>query len=102
MVGVSKNHMTGLNFARKLLLLTILCFVLVLSRGNKDSGRDFYKILDVSRSASGPEIKKAFRKMSLLYHPDKNPDDPEALDKFTDVNAAYECLSDSDKRRKYD
>jgi DnaJ family protein B protein 11 len=64
--------------------------------------RDFYKILDVQKNASPAEIKKAYRAMSLKWHPDKNPDDPSAVDKFTDVAAAYEVLSDADARRKYD
>jgi len=82
----------------KLLLLSCLCLVLALA----DQDRDFYKILGVSRQADEKEIKKAYRKLSLQYHPDKNLDDPTAIDKFTDVTAAYECLSDPDKRRRYD
>jgi len=64
--------------------------------------RDFYKILDIKRSANGAEIKKAYRAMSLKWHPDKNPDNADAKEKFTDVATAYEVLSDADKRRKYD
>lgn len=66
--------------------------------------RDFYKILDVERSASTTtnQIKKAYRKLAAQLHPDKNPDDPDAASKFTDLGAAYEVLSDEDKRRKYD
>lgn len=64
--------------------------------------RDFYQILGVARSASPAEIKKAYRALSLKWHPDKNPDDPNAVNMFTDVSAAYEALSDPDKRRKYD
>lgn len=66
------------------------------------AGRDFYKILGVAKSATPAEIKKAYRALSLQYHPDKNPDDPSAVDKFTEVATAYEALSDADKRRKYD
>ena len=86
-----------------------LCFmlaVLLLTQhaAGKGSGqnRDFYKILEIPRSATPADIKKAYRAMSLKWHPDKNPDDPSATDKFTDVSAAYEVLSDADKRRKYD
>ena len=68
----------------------------------KDKGRDFYKILDLKRSATPAEIKKAYRRLTLQYHPDKNPDDKEALEKFHDVAAAYEALSDPELRRKYD
>jgi DnaJ-class molecular chaperone len=64
--------------------------------------RDFYKILEVQRSATPAEIKKAYRAMSLKWHPDKNPDDDQAKEKFQDVSSAYEVLSDPDKRRKYD
>lgn len=64
--------------------------------------RDFYKILEVPKNASPADIKKAYRAMSLKWHPDKNPDDPSAVDKFTDVSSAYEVLSDADLRRKYD
>ena len=59
-----------------------------------DKGRDFYKILELKRNATPAEIKKAYRRLTLQYHPDKNPDDKEALEKFHDVAAAYEALSD--------
>lgn len=67
-----------------------------------DKGRDFYKILELKRNATPAEIKKAYRRLTLQYHPDKNPDDKEALEKFHDVAAAYEALSDPELRRKYD
>jgi len=63
---------------------------------------DYYKILGISKSASESEIKKAYRKMAIKYHPDKNPDDPTAEDKFKKAAEAYEILSHTDKRAKYD
>ena len=64
--------------------------------------KDYYKILGVSRGASADDIKKAFRKLARKYHPDVNPGDKKAEEKFKEINEAYEVLSDSDKRRKYD
>jgi DnaJ family protein B protein 11 len=84
----------------KTLLIFISLLALLHAKGGQ--GRDFYKILEIQRSASPADIKKAYRAQSLKWHPDKNPDDKSAVDKFTDVSAAYEVLSDADKRRKYD
>lgn len=66
------------------------------------SKRDYYEILDVPKNASEADIKKAYRKMALKYHPDKNPDDPTAEAKFKEAAEAYEVLSNPDKRAKYD
>lgn len=66
------------------------------------SKRDYYDILGVSKSADEKEIKKAYRKIALKYHPDKNPDDKEAEEKFKEAAEAYEVLSDPDKRSRYD
>jgi molecular chaperone DnaJ len=66
------------------------------------SKRDFYEILGISRGASDDEIKKAYRKLAIKYHPDKNPNDKSAEDKFKEAAEAYEVLSDGDKRRRYD
>lgn len=65
-------------------------------------GRDFYSILKVPRSATLNQIKKAYRKLAKELHPDKNPDNPQAQEKFQDLGAAYEVLSDEDKRKTYD
>jgi molecular chaperone DnaJ len=64
--------------------------------------RDYYDVLGVSRSATVAEIKKAYRKMALKYHPDKNPDDKEAEEKFKEAAEAYEVLSNEEKRARYD
>ena len=64
--------------------------------------RDFYEILGVSKSANEAEIKKAYRKMAIKYHPDKNPGDKVAEDKFKEAAEAYEILSNSEKRSNYD
>jgi len=64
--------------------------------------RDYYDILGVSKSASQDEIKKAYRKQALKYHPDKNPDDKEAEHKFKEAAEAYEVLRDEQKRQRYD
>jgi len=66
------------------------------------SKRDFYEILGVSKSASADEIKKAYRKVAMQYHPDRNPGDKAAEDKFKEAAEAYEILSDADKKAKYD
>ncbi len=64
--------------------------------------RDFYEILGVDKSASADEIKKAYRKVAIKYHPDKNPDNPEAEDKFKEAAEAYEILSNPEKKQRYD
>ncbi len=66
------------------------------------SKRDYYEILGVEKNASKDEIKKAYRKLAMKYHPDRNPDDKEAENKFKEAAEAYEVLSNDDKRRKYD
>ena len=63
---------------------------------------DYYEILQISRDASGAEIKKAYRKLAIQYHPDKNPGDKEAEEKFKHINEAYEILSNDEKRQIYD
>ena len=64
--------------------------------------RDYYEVLGLKKGASDDEIKKAFRKMAMKYHPDKNPGDKEAEEKFKEINEAYSVLSDPDKKSKYD
>ena len=64
--------------------------------------KDYYKILGVERSATQDEIKKAYRKLAMKYHPDKNPGDKKAEEKFKDINEAHEVLSDPKKRARFD
>jgi curved DNA-binding protein len=66
------------------------------------AGKDYYKILGVNRGASEREVKQAYRKLARQYHPDVNPGDKSAEEKFKQINEAYEVLSDKDKRKKYD
>ena len=64
--------------------------------------RDYYETLGVSKGASASDIKKAYRKLALKFHPDKNPDDASAEEKFKEAAEAYEVLSDDTKRQQYD
>src|SRR3954467_3552325 len=64
--------------------------------------RDYYEVLGVERGASETEIKKAFRRLARQLHPDANPDDPEAEDRFKELAEAYEVLSDAERRQLYD
>ena len=67
-----------------------------------DNKRDYYEVLGLSKGASEDEIKKAYRKSAMKYHPDRNPGDKEAEEKFKELGEAYEVLSDDDKRARYD
>src|SRR5690349_3642633 len=64
--------------------------------------RDYYKVLGVDKSATEKDIRSAFRRLAQVYHPDKNPGDKKAEDKFKEINEAYEVLGDAQKRAKYD
>jgi len=67
-----------------------------------DAKRDYYEVLGVSRDASADDIKKAYRKLAVKFHPDKNPGDKDAEEKFKEISEAYEILSDAQKRQQYD
>lgn len=82
--------------ARLLLLLAVVLLAVWAEN------RDFYKLLGVNREATTREIRQAFKKLALTMHPDKNPGDPSAHEKFLQVNRAYEVLKDEDLRKKYD
>jgi molecular chaperone DnaJ len=64
--------------------------------------RDYYEVLGVARTATPEELKRAYRKLALQFHPDRNPDDPQAEARFKEINEAYEILSDQAKRQRYD
>src|SRR6266498_1977511 len=64
--------------------------------------REYYKVLGLKKGATQEEIKKAYRKLAVKYHPDKNPGDKEAEDKFKEINEAYAVLSDPQKKQQYD
>ena len=64
--------------------------------------KDFYAILGVNKNASADDIKKAFRKLAVKYHPDRNPNDKQAEERFKEISEAYEVLSDAEKSQKYD
>jgi molecular chaperone DnaJ len=66
------------------------------------AAKDYYQVLGVSESATSDEIKKAFRRLAKQYHPDRNPDKPQAAERFKEINEAHDVLSDPEKRRKYD
>src|ERR1041384_7617342 len=66
------------------------------------SKRDYYEVLGVTRTATEVEIKKAYRQMALKYHPDKNPNNKEAEEKFKEAAEAYDVLSTPDKKQRYD
>ena len=66
------------------------------------SKRDYYEVLEINKSASADEIKKAYRKMAIKFHPDKNPGDKVAEEKFKEAAEAYEVLSDDNKKARYE
>src|SRR5438270_11226274 len=64
--------------------------------------RDYYEVLGVGRNASAEDLKRAYRKLALQYHPDRNNGDPQSEARFKEINEAYEVLSDSSKRQRYE
>jgi curved DNA-binding protein len=64
--------------------------------------KDYYKVLGVERAAAADDIRKAYRKLAMQYHPDRNPGDHQAEDRFKEINEAYQVLNDPQKRARYD
>ena len=89
---------------RRVVRLLLLCVVIACATciGVAVGSKDYYAALGVSRGADESQIKRAYRKLALKYHPDKNPNDEEAKKRFTEISSAYEVLSDKEKRRIYD
>ncbi|XP_038072415.1 dnaJ homolog subfamily C member 10-like isoform X1 [Patiria miniata] len=81
-----------------LIALALLSLLTVIS----SASQDYYELLGIERDASNKDIRRAFKKLALKMHPDKNLDDPKAHDKFVEINRAYEVLKDDDLRKKYD
>src|SRR5215471_11967905 len=73
-----------------------------MSRTANVTKADYYEVLSVSRTATDQELKTAYRKLAMQYHPDRNPNNPEAEEKFKACSEAYQVLSDPDKRAAYD
>ncbi|XP_074644657.1 dnaJ homolog subfamily B member 9-like [Tubulanus polymorphus] len=88
----------------RLILLSAVCNACFLGAAftSAAKSKDYYEILGVKRNASEREIKKAFRKLAVKYHPDKNKDDPAAEKKFIEIAKAHEVLTDEEKRKRYD
>ncbi|ORY03013.1 heat shock protein DnaJ family protein [Basidiobolus meristosporus CBS 931.73] len=83
-------------------LIALSVFTVAVLLAVVQAGADYYAVLGISRDATLHQVKKAYRKLSKQYHPDKNPGDKEASKKFMELNEAYEALSDDEKRRIYD
>jgi preprotein translocase subunit Sec63 len=111
MAGIIKTRKIRVNrllFGLTLLLCLFATLDVAKAWGNsrepkdKNAGRDFYKILGIPKNATEKEVKKAYKKLSIENHPDKNQDDPEARNRFAEIASAYEVLSEPERRRKYD
>jgi DnaJ homolog subfamily B member 11 len=90
------------SFARRLVASIVLVVAFVLHVASAGSSGDYYAALGVQRSSSSDQIKRAYRKLALKYHPDKNPGDEAAASKFSEIGNAYEVLSNDEKRKIYD
>ncbi|KAJ2755751.1 hypothetical protein H4S06_003389, partial [Coemansia sp. BCRC 34490] len=84
-----------------LILAVALCVAVLFAEAVRADGKDYYKILGVSREASTQEIKRQYKTLSRKHHPDKNPGDEKAHERFIELAEAYEVLSDDEKREIY-
>ncbi|KAH8583817.1 DNAj domain [Cryptosporidium sp. chipmunk genotype I] len=102
-----------INLSVVLLIVSILIFTIILRTGEEfysihgklnknENQRNYYEILGITKKSTNSEIRRAFRKLSLVWHPDKNPDCEPCLEKFRDISKAYEILGDDEKRKIYD
>eukprot|EP01084_Bolivina_argentea_P045580 83909_1 len=101
-IHLKLNYHTNYGISRhriSLIFMILLCVFPLFC--NCDGDTDYYKVLDIGRYASSRDIKKAFRRLATIYHPDKNIGDQEAHEKFLEINRAYEVLQDEDKRKVY-
>jgi len=81
----------------------LLCFLLIFLFSIQIYAEDYYyRVLELNQDATESDIKKAFRRLSIKYHPDKNPGDQESAQKYLEVNKAYEILTDAEKKQLYD
>uniref|UniRef100_T1KBH9 DnaJ homolog subfamily C member 10 n=1 Tax=Tetranychus urticae TaxID=32264 RepID=T1KBH9_TETUR len=102
-IGTSKINYSSMVVKRISAILQILILVIIISNPwEVDAGEDYYQLLGITKSADNREIRKAFKKLALIHHPDKNKDDPKANEMFVKINRAYEVLKDEETRKKYD
>lgn len=98
----TRQPRTSMRTALLLVLLLLVASLVSAQPGYGRDGEDYYHLLNVNPRASNSEIKKAWRKLSMKYHPDKNPGDEQAAETYKKINRAYEILSNDELRQVYD